>query len=333
MNTLLEERYRRTLRLLPASYRAEREEEMVAAFMEVYGDVPDEANPKPRWGEIASVARLSLRVRLGGAGAGPRAVTWGESVRLIALYGLAFQAALSVLSIPGRVDALQLQNPPLSFERVLEIAGWLSTVLWVVAFASLMRGRARLAKGVAAVAVTATLLQYGWLVTNGIRWEDLLHELLWVAAVMALLAGFHRDVTPVVRSWWLVLAPLAAGGAIGLALLTLTDPDVERFGWWFGWISPSGMAALAIIVAGVATLWRRSPAISLALAMAAGLTLLTLLPSLIAMPQDAGSRLLWASVMTQGVAMACVVVVFGVVGAKLLPSQGNVGVGEAGELT
>lgn len=333
MNTLLEERYRRVLRLLPDSYRAEREEEMVAAFMEVYGDVPDESNPKPRWGEIASVARLSLRVRLGGAGAGPRAVTWGESVRLVALFGLAFQAALSALTIPGRVDALQLQNPPLTFERALEITAWLSTVLWVVAFAALMRGRARLAKGVTAVVVTATLLQYGWLVANGIRWVDLLNELLWVVPVMALLAGFHRDVKPVARSWWLVLAPPAAGGAVGLALLAITEPDVDRFGWWFGWLSTSGMAALAIIVGALATLRRRSPAISLVMAMVAAVTLCTLLPALVSAPQDATSWLLWASVLTQVVAMACVVVVFGVIGAKLLPSQGNVGVGEAGELT
>ncbi|MBE1588278.1 hypothetical protein ACFPOI_52785 [Nonomuraea angiospora] len=62
---LLEQRYRHVLRLLPASYRAEREEEMVAEFMDMSGEVPDEVNPRPRWGEIASVLALSVRIRLG----------------------------------------------------------------------------------------------------------------------------------------------------------------------------------------------------------------------------------------------------------------------------
>ncbi|MBE1582663.1 hypothetical protein ACFPOI_60465 [Nonomuraea angiospora] len=70
--TLLEQRYRSVLRLLPASYRAEREEEMVDAFMEMYGDAPDEINPRPPWSEIASVLALSVRIRLGAAGSAPR---------------------------------------------------------------------------------------------------------------------------------------------------------------------------------------------------------------------------------------------------------------------
>jgi hypothetical protein len=63
------DRYRQVLRVLPASYRAERQEEMVCAFLEGSGDLRDEDNPRPRWPEIASVVALSVRVRVGGVGA------------------------------------------------------------------------------------------------------------------------------------------------------------------------------------------------------------------------------------------------------------------------
>ncbi|MEU0571781.1 helix-turn-helix transcriptional regulator [Nonomuraea sp. NPDC005983] len=55
--SLLEQRYRHVLRLLPASYRSEREEEMAAEFMDMSGEVPDEVNPRPRWGEMPVAGR------------------------------------------------------------------------------------------------------------------------------------------------------------------------------------------------------------------------------------------------------------------------------------
>lgn len=77
--SLLEDRYRRVLRMLPASYRAEREEEMVSAFLDGSAGVGDEHNARPRLSEVATVAALAVRVRLGGSGATSRSVASGRS--------------------------------------------------------------------------------------------------------------------------------------------------------------------------------------------------------------------------------------------------------------
>ncbi|GAA4235862.1 hypothetical protein FHR32_008499 [Streptosporangium album] len=93
--SLLEERYRRVLRLLPATYRAAREEEMLCALLEGAGDLRGQPTPRPRWPEIAGIAALSVRVRLGGIGAAPRYLAWGQTVRLVAVLGLFFHAMMS----------------------------------------------------------------------------------------------------------------------------------------------------------------------------------------------------------------------------------------------
>jgi len=50
--TLLEESYRWWLRLLPAWYRLDREDEMVATFMEAAGSGADAEIAQPSWAEI-----------------------------------------------------------------------------------------------------------------------------------------------------------------------------------------------------------------------------------------------------------------------------------------
>ena len=167
--SLLEDRYRHVLRLLPASYRAEREEEMVCAFLEGSGDLSDADSPRPRWSEIASVAALSLRVRLGGAGAPPRFFAWGEAVRLVAVLGLFFHAMMSCVWLgdflrpPGvfgspSVDYRAALGPAGSAERLWNIVQGLGGLLWIAAFASLVRGRPRAAKPLALLALA---LYYG----------------------------------------------------------------------------------------------------------------------------------------------------------------------------
>jgi hypothetical protein len=83
----LEQRYRRVLRLLPGYYRAQWEEDMVAAFLDGWltGD-PDEDSvtmeyDRPGWPEIASVAGLAARLYLGAVGAPRRYLAWGQAVR------------------------------------------------------------------------------------------------------------------------------------------------------------------------------------------------------------------------------------------------------------
>jgi hypothetical protein len=84
----LEQRYRLVLRvLLPAAYRKAWEEDMVATFLDSVDSDDAEAAEyvadygRPSWSEVASVARLAARLRLGAAGAPPRYVAWGQAVR------------------------------------------------------------------------------------------------------------------------------------------------------------------------------------------------------------------------------------------------------------
>jgi hypothetical protein len=118
----LEQRYRLVLRtLLPASYRRVWEEDMVATFLESMATENAEAAEyladfgRPSWSEVASVAALAVRLRLGAADAPRRSGAWGEAVRLVALMGLLVHAAAtieagSMLWLGGRVD--WLSAPP-----------------------------------------------------------------------------------------------------------------------------------------------------------------------------------------------------------------------------
>jgi hypothetical protein len=78
----LEQRYRLVLRtLLPASYRKLWEEDMVATFLESMDSDDAEAAEfladygRPGWSEVASVAALAVRLRLGAAEAPLRSAT------------------------------------------------------------------------------------------------------------------------------------------------------------------------------------------------------------------------------------------------------------------
>ena len=70
--SMIEQRYRSLLRLLPASYRLAWEEDMVATFLaSVHSDDPEEAElvaelGRPGLAEVASVLALAVRLRIPG---------------------------------------------------------------------------------------------------------------------------------------------------------------------------------------------------------------------------------------------------------------------------
>jgi hypothetical protein len=292
--SLLEDRYRYVLRLLPASYRAEREEEMVCAFLEGSGGLSDADNPRPRWSEIASVAALSLRVRLGGAGASPRFFAWGEAVRLVAVLGLFFHAMMSCVWLgdflrpPGvfgspSVDYRAALGPAGSAERLWNIVQGLGGLLWIAAFASLVRGRPRAAK---ISALLALALQYGIAFPSGfVSWDyidmiAILQSLLFVVPVLALVAGFHRDAPRMHRSPWVAALPVGVGvplyvilGVLGSMMLAPTI-SWQFWSWVWPWLGVSGLACLSLLVASATCVWthlrvpvRRTPSLPLALAI------------------------------------------------------------------
>ncbi|MER5619794.1 hypothetical protein ABT061_01980 [Streptosporangium sp. NPDC002544] len=281
--SLLEERYRYWLRLLPASYRAEREEEMVAVFLEGSPDVSDADGPRPRWSEIASVAALAVRVRLGGAGAAPRSLAWGETVRLVALLGLLFPAFFAILTVAaalhtygviGTVDSslAQVAGPLGSVERLANILRSLARAVWIAPFVALVLGHVRTAKVLALLAFVADLLVLtdpGWGLFEALAWL-----LMPVVTLSALWTGFHRDARPARRPLWLLVLPLAAGIVFDVLFRLVAAPDMPA--WWWPWLDPLGLASTLILGAGIGYGYvhlrfpaRRTPSWPLALAILA----------------------------------------------------------------
>jgi hypothetical protein len=291
--SLLEDRYRYVLRLLPASYRAEREEEMVCAFLEGSGDLSDADNPRPRWSEIASVVALSVRVRLGGAGSAPRFLAWGEAIRLVAVLGLFFHAMMSCfwlgdfLRSPGvfgspSADYQAILGAAGSAERLWNIARQLGGLLWVAAFASLVHGRPRAAK---ILGLLALALYYSDdFPAGGSSWGDrtnvaIVLSLLSVVPVLALSAGFHRDAPRIRRPLWVAALPVGTGVLLYAIMSVLGSIMMATINWqfwswvwpWLGW---TGLACLALLIASATCVWthlrvpaRRTPSLPLALAI------------------------------------------------------------------
>ncbi|MFI1505455.1 hypothetical protein [Streptomyces sp. NPDC020597] len=166
--TLLEARYRAVLRLLPAYYRQEREEEMVEVFLgETDRDLQDQS--RPTLGEAASVAALAVRTRLGTAAAPRRYALLGSTVRLFALCAVLLQAAAAVAD---RALELTWTSTHGAFGRHVFLSGftgrgpvvasaavaaWALPLLWTVGYFALLRDRRRTARISVLLAALPTL--------------------------------------------------------------------------------------------------------------------------------------------------------------------------------
>ncbi|MEO3812316.1 hypothetical protein ABGB17_25240 [Sphaerisporangium sp. B11E5] len=283
--SLLEDRYRFVLRLLlPASYRAGREEEMVAAFLDGAGELSDRDNPRPRASEVASVAALAVRVRLGSTPALPRYHVLGRAMRLAAVLGLAFHATLGGVWFAGFLNAYGLRDrlgvdvpgalgaaaygDPGSAARLLDVAQGFTGLLGAAAFAALILGRAGTAKVLAVLSLVA--LYAGTARTPGLTAGEaamivLSHTLVPALPVLALLAGFHRDAPAPRRPAWLAVLPLAAAVPLYTLLSLLNGRAavagaVERWAWTWPWMDETGLACLALLAATAYALTRSRPA-------------------------------------------------------------------------
>ncbi|MEV6602072.1 hypothetical protein AB0M36_35260 [Actinoplanes sp. NPDC051346] len=234
MTSLLEERYRRALRLLPADYRRLWEEDMVSSFLEAaYASTPDDPEgveiSSPSHGEVASIALLALRLRLGGTGAPPRAFAWGEAIRRVALICLLVPAVESLLMPLFMTWHLaHLPRPGVVEEAQVGFASqwwalWaMAGLLWIPTYLSAVFGHYRAARIMAVVAfipaaitsVVQMLDPWNGPVPAQAYW-------LFLAAVpMLALTAFGPNVPRVRARPWLVALPVGAAVSFAVALLT-----------------------------------------------------------------------------------------------------------------
>ncbi|BFU44766.1 hypothetical protein [Krasilnikovia sp. MM14-A1004] len=284
MSSLLEERYRMVLRLLPADYREAWGEDMVASFMQAaYAAAPDDPEgveiSRPSIAEAASIAALAVRVRLGGAGAAPRPFSWGEAVRRVALIGLLAHAigalsgvilvAWALKQLPG---AMPLPDAGPAFFGSRWVALWSFTVLlWLPAYLSAVHGHHRAARLLAAVAFLPVLVN-GVLTmsqaSNGGVTTARVCFLIFHALPLFALAAFGPDAPPMRARPWLIALLVGAAVAVAVGLATQPWPGREQLvlalaDWPGLWCA--GLTAAAVAVLSVRR--DRSPAWPLALAL------------------------------------------------------------------
>ena len=307
--SVLEDRYRSVLRMLPASYREVWEEEMVSTFLESTdtGDA-DEAEfradfGRPGLSEVASVAALAARLRFGGTDAGPRSYAWGEAVRQVALVGfLAYAAHTTVLSVRSIwLSGALAWLPPLGgstswaqpaptglWPTLAEHAG----LVWLGAFLALVFGRRRAAAVLAVAGVLVPLSDMTLdVATNG---EPVM---VWpwfgigVSAVLVLaLAAFHSGAPPVRPAPWLGAfgVGLLVGGVSEFVFLRQDVPMPSPLEW-------PAVACVVMVVAAVIHLgrpssppWYGAPSWSLALASLSVIVLGQRVVSLVDLLRTAG---------------------------------------------
>ncbi|MFI6484060.1 hypothetical protein ACIBH1_39480 [Nonomuraea sp. NPDC050663] len=313
--TLLEQRYRSVLRLLPAPYRAEREEEMVAAFLEAY-DSPDETGPRPPWDEIFSVAALAVRVRLSWS---PRGVAWGRTLRLTALFGIGLQALLASVTLMSAIVS------PID-DRLAEAANIGLSISWLLAFAALARGAVRPARSLALAGLAFTVfMQVIIVIMVGVFPVELWlgTTAMAVLATLALLLGHHRDSTAPVVSWFAIVPVMAVGLVYFLIASSLTSGLDESWMWIWPWASGEGVASLLLVVASVLVFTRRPFPAPAALALGVlGLPLLASRLPLLLDPQFNQGAVISGAV--QLAMLGVLVPALWVSGLRAMPSPGRV---------
>jgi len=241
MTGLLEQRYRTVLRLLPASYRAEWEDELVATYLHD-ADESELDLARPELGEVASIAALAVRVRLAGPGGPPRFAALGSAVRTFAVLSLLLHAAGALteraLTVAWFGGAEQPQRalflgaftgqglPRGAAEAVL----WLLPLAWVGAYAALLRDRRRTAAvlaGLAALSAPAQLLTGPPFPYAAV---DTCFALLTVAAVCC---GHHAE-APAARLPFLPPGAALLGACVLMGGATVAWPRAADAVWGAG---------------------------------------------------------------------------------------------------
>jgi hypothetical protein len=305
----LEERYRLVLRLLPASYRAAWEEEMVAAFLDSMAtNDSDDAEYLAEFGwpsrsEMASVVALAvrlrlpaIRLRLGTPGAPPRYAASGEGIRRAVLALLLVHAAFAMVGLGamlwllGKVPAWVPPAPVEWTQAGLSGRGYVTFALvglaWPVAYLALVLGYRRVGQWSASAAVAGDLVHQIERVVFGEARSvvAIAANVLFGALLLAALLAFRWGAPAARGRSWFVLFGAGVAVAAGFIVLTsIWQPDeallalLDWPGIYSALLVPAAVGYL--VVALVRSALRSSPW-SLALALLAsavlGLRLLTL---------------------------------------------------------
>lgn len=269
----LENRYRLLLRVLPAWYRAEREEEMLGVFLADRTDDLDLEYGWPGWAETWPILGLAFRARLDGP---PRAAAVGAVVRLVAVIGLLMQSVLLMGAVAGLAMNFDVRVQMSPYQLIVV------AVVPVAAFVSLVTGHRVLARILAAVALVPGLIALSSVFTP----HDMVVPQLWSAMVVnaplwltvaCLIAGFHDQAPmPPAKPW---LRALAVGSVLAVVCVVATTVVPPYPSDWWAVFDFRALLGWGVLVSGVVLLVRRAAVPALALSVCA----ISLLPERLTM--------------------------------------------------
>jgi hypothetical protein len=209
--TVLEQRYRRLLTLLPTGYRHAWEEDMVETYLSLADD--EKPRRRVRVAEAWAVMSLALRLRL--SGRSESAVEWRQAVRYLVLAILVIQFASAALLVQSQLDLLgHSQGHEFGYlpDLLVHASG---VLLFGTAFLAVLWSKTSLALGLAAliavreVALVWTAQLFWGLPTPGHYLPGDAPYALLAALVVGGVFVLHRTQTPPTRrSGWLVAMPL-----------------------------------------------------------------------------------------------------------------------------
>jgi hypothetical protein len=214
----LEERYRGLLRVLPRWYRAQREDEMVTAFLAGRRDPDDRVIGWPGWPETRAVLALAVTTRVAAGHGSQRAEALGRILRLTALLGLVGLVPNAVAGVTGLVEG---PDPLFDWQFILHSGTVVTAVLAGACLILLVTHQRRLARRSAAIAIAlsavivpvAVLSDPAELYTMDLRGLVPFYLPLWVATGSVLVAFTREAPVPRARPW-LIAAAVAAALAV-----------------------------------------------------------------------------------------------------------------------
>ncbi|MEV6318870.1 hypothetical protein [Streptomyces sp. NPDC051776] len=256
--SLLEERFRAVLRVLPAYYRQDREEEMVDTFLSDHEPLDEDAElGRPRAREIAGVLVLAIRTRLAGPGAPARYVAYGRTARLVGLLGaalLAVSTAVSLLTdlavllagsaqdqeaMTGILLGRQADSPANAVHTAFALLDVVLPLGWIAATVALGRGHRRRATVFCAVAALPSFMHLGRTVAEGYTpaVSDMAALALVVLVTGCVATAFHPgaarvEISRLAGEWIPAACALVMLATIVVGRMILGF-DSSRYGWVF----------------------------------------------------------------------------------------------------